>query len=128
MGDMKFLPRSFLPVATIAALLACSGCGKSRPPEPLSTARAPAELTQAFAKAKPEVKEVMRQAIAALEAQHLTEASAWLLQLSSLPDLDAPQREVVARATIGLNQALQAAQASGDAQAAEHLRRLQQSR
>jgi len=112
----------------LSALLASSGCSKSGPPQPLPPEQAPTELTQAFTKAKPELKVMAGQAVAAIEAKRYPEASVLLLELSSNPALDAKARDVVTRTTLSVNQLLRDAQTNGDPQAAEHLRRLQQSK
>lgn len=112
----------------LGVLLVLSGCGKGAPPEPLSPDRAVTELTLAFAKATPELKELAGQAATALQAKRFPEASAFLVQLSRAPRLGPKERETVNRAMIGVNRLLQEAQAKGDPQSTEYLRRLQQSR
>jgi len=112
----------------LGVLLVFSGCGKGSPPEPLSPDHAVTELTRSFAKSTPELKELAAQAVAALQAKRYPEASALLMQISRAPKLGTQERETVNRTTIGVNRLLQEAQAKGDPQSAEYLRRLQQSR
>ena len=118
-----------LPLAAAIGLaLASFGCKQSGPPEPLPAEQAPTELTQAFTKARPELKDLASRASAALQGNRYPEASAILVELSHTPDLGATEREMVTRSMLTVNRLLQEAQAKGDPQAAEHLRRLQQSK
>lgn len=123
----KTFPVPISLVVTLA-LLVFLGCRKSGPPEALSPDRAATELTSSFAKSKPELKEIATRAVAALQAGRYPEASALLMQLSQSTELAAPQRELATRAMIGVNQLLQAAQAKGDPQSAEYLRRVEESK
>lgn len=122
---MKFL---LTPLSLLAALLLVAGCSRSTPPEALPPERAPSELTEAFTKAKPPLKELASQASTALQAGRYAEASVLLLELAQSPELSARERDVVTRSTLTVNQQLREAQTQGEAQAAEHLRRLQQSK
>jgi hypothetical protein len=125
---MKTLTLFVLLLVTASLFLSATGCSQSKPPEPLPADGAPTEFAKAFAKAKPEAKALASDAVAAMQAKRYPEASALFLQLSQTPDLSAPEREFVTRAMLGVNRQLQEAQAQGDAQATEHLRRLQQSK
>lgn len=125
---MKKLTLPVLLGVTISVLLAFSGCGKGGPPEPLSPDRAATELTLAFAKSKPDMKEMAVQAVADLQAKRYPQASALLMRLSQTPELGEKEREIATRAMIGVNRLIKEAQAKGDPESTEYLRRLQQSR
>jgi hypothetical protein len=74
------------------------------------------------------MKEIAGRVVAALQAKNYAEASALLMQLSTAQELGAKEREVATRARIGVSRLLQEAQAKGDQQSAEYLRRARQSR
>lgn len=119
-------PLLLVPLIT---LLALAGCGRSsNVPEPLPPERAPNELTSAFEKAKPELKEVARKAGEALEAKRYPEASMLLTELSRETTLSAKERDAVTRAMLGVNRQIQEQQTQGDAQSAEYLRQLQRTK
>ena len=129
------LPRlhSFCPLAfslvSLLILLALAGCGRgSSAPEALPPERAPNELTAAFAKAKPELKDIAKKAAEALEAKRYPEASMLLTELSRETTLSGKERDAVTRAMLGVNRQLQEQQTQGDAQSAEYLRQLQRSK
>jgi outer membrane murein-binding lipoprotein Lpp len=114
----------------IAVLGSCvlAGCGRNAAPEPLPPDRAVIELNKSFANSKPEAKALAEQAATTLQAGRYPEASTLLMKLSSTPGLGAKEREVVTSAMLGVNRLILEAQARGDAQSAEHLRRLQESK
>lgn len=128
---LHLLKRTLSPAWMLILLLALpglSGCGQAGAPQPLAPEQAPAELATAFAKAKPELKEVASKAGEALHAKRYPEASMLLMELTREPGLDAQARAAVTRAMLGVNQAMQEAQSQGDAQSAEYLRQLQKSK
>ena len=125
---MKISALQLSLIVTLGVLLTFSGCSNGGPPEPLSPDRAITELTRAFAKSKPEMKEAAGRVVAALQVKNYTNASALLMQLSSAQGLGAKERDVASRAKIGVNQLLQEAQAKGDQQSAEYLRQVRQAK
>ena len=85
------------------------GCSKSDPrPEPLALADVPAALREAFASAEENLKNMAESTAAAVTENKLPAASIQLHQLAGSPALQPEQRDVVARATITVNEQLQA--------------------
>jgi hypothetical protein len=120
---MKLLCLKRSAFALVLALGFGVGCDRaSAPPTPLSAAEFPTAFANAFSKAKPEVKEVADQIVAAVQAQDYSKAFNGLQSLVGLPDLTKEQISVSSRGLLTVNTLLQAAQAQGDAKAAETIR------
>jgi len=99
-----------------------AGCGRgSAPLVPLAAEQIPAALQEAFAKAKPEAKELVNQVIAALQAQDCSKTFLALQILIRHSGLNKQQPNVASRSILAVNALLQAAQEKGDVQAAETL-------
>ena len=81
----------------------------------------PAALEQAFSKAKPEIKELANQVVAAVQAEDYSKAFLTIQNLASQPGLTKDQVSVASRATLTVNSLLQAAETKGDKQAAQTL-------
>lgn len=101
------------------ALVAAAACKKSSPPQAIPPDKAPAALQQAFAKAKPEVKQLADQVVAAMQNQEFAKAHVDIQGLCALPALTDEQRRVATACLLTLGEQLQTAQARGDAKAAE---------
>ncbi|MEK7685262.1 MAG: hypothetical protein AAB466_07565 [Verrucomicrobiota bacterium] len=111
----------------IALLLFCllflaAGCGKNKAPEPLALDQIPAAVEKAFSKAKPEIKNLAKQAVATIQSKDYTTALLQLQNLSAVPQLTAEQLSVATRSLLTVNAQMQAAASQGDAQAAEVLK------
>lgn len=126
---LKSLARRFasLGCAFLLGLLSV-GCGKSGPPTPLALDQIPAAMNEAFARARPDLKELSDRAVASLQNGELGKALMVTEGICATPDLTKQQRDVAARALLALNRELQAAQARGDKEAAELLRAHQRTR
>jgi hypothetical protein len=81
----------------------------------------PAALQQAFAKAKPDVKEMVAAISSGLSAQDYSKAFYALQALSSESGLNKDQQAVLGRSLLTVNNLLQASQAKGDAEAGKAL-------
>ena len=104
----------------LLALLSSVGCDKSSTPPPsLTAAELPAALEKAFAKAKPEAKELANQVSTALQAKDYPKAFQAVQSLGALPSLTKQQAGVISSALVTVNALLQEAQAQGDAKAAQ---------
>ena len=112
--------------STLAVLLVCTlgmGCNRSSaPPTPLSAAEFPAAFEKAFSRAKPEVKDLATQLVAALQSLDYSKAHAELQTLAGLPELTKEQITITSRGFLTVNTLLQEAQAKGDAKAAETIK------
>ena len=103
--------------------LCAAGCSKNTaPPPPLPVDQLPAALEKAFAKAKPDPKELANQIVASLQAQDYARAYTQLQNLLGKPGLTKEQISVTTRGSLSVNTLLQAAQASGDTKAAATLK------
>lgn len=112
-------------ILSLCVLLAglVTGCDKSSaPPEPITAEELPGALEKAFAKSKPEVKDLASQVAAAVKAQDYAKASFAMQALVQSAGMTKEQASVVARGTLCVNNLLQSAQAKGDTKAAETLR------
>lgn len=109
--------------ALVVALLVVSGCDKtSTPPPALTAAEIPAAFEKAFAKAKPEVKEVATQVVTALQAKDYPNAFQGVQSLGALPSLTKQQASVISSALVTVNTLMQEAQAQGDAKSAQAIK------
>ena len=107
-------------------MLAGSGCDRaSKPLPPLPLDQLPAALEKAFTKAEAETKDLADSAAASVRSQDYVKASASLQALLGKPKLSREQTDVTARGMLTVREALEAAQAKGDAAAAQTLQNLQ---
>lgn len=117
---MTHLRIKIIGLALLLPLLFGVGCDRSSaPPTPLAVEELPAAFEKAFSKAKPEAKELANQIVAAVQAKDYSKAFLDLQTLTGLPALTKEQMSVTSRALLTVNTLLQAAQAQGDAKAAE---------
>jgi hypothetical protein len=106
--------------ALLLPLLFGLGCDRSSaPPSPLPAAEMPAAFGKAFSKAKPELKSVADQIVAAVQAQDYSTAFNALNSIMGKGNMTKEQVDVTSRALLTVNNLLQEAQAKGDAKAAE---------
>jgi len=120
---MKLLRASICAVVLLLGWLALTGCNRSvPPPPPLSAEELPTAFAQGFAKAKPEIKEAANQVVAAVQAKDYTKALFAVQSLAAMPDLSKNQATLTSRGFVTVNELLQAAQAQGDAKAAETIK------
>ena len=109
--------------ALMFALLIGSGCDKSSTPPPaLTAAEIPAAFEKAFAKAKPEIKQVATQVVTALQAKDYPNAFQGVQSLGALPSLTKQQANVISSALVTVNALMQEAQAQGDAKSAQAIK------
>jgi len=110
-------------VAVVLGVAFGLGCNRSSPPPaPLTEQELPAALEQAFSKAKPEVKDLAGQVVAAVQAHDYSKAFRAVQSLASQPGLTKAQMSVTSRATLTVNSLLQAAETHGDKKAAQTLK------
>jgi len=120
---MKHLNLKSVTLAVLLGLAFGAGCNRSTPPPtPLSVQELPAALEKAFSKAKPDVKDLANQVVAAVQAQDYSKAFLTIQNLASRPGLTKDQVSVTSRATLTVNSLLQAAETKGDKQAAQTLK------
>ena len=120
---MTLLRLKTLAFAVLLPLLFGLGCDRSSaPPAPLSAAEMPAAFNKAFTKAKPEVKGVADQIVAAVQAQDYSTAFNALTSIVGNGSLTKEQSQVISRALLTVNNLLQEAQAKGDTKAAETIK------
>lgn len=120
---MRLLRTKRSTFALVLALGFGVGCDRSSaPPTPLPSAEFPAAFEKVFSKAKPETKDVVNQIVASVQAQDYSKAFLGLQTLASRPDLTKEQVSVTTRGLLTVNTLLQAAQAQGDAKAAETIK------
>ncbi len=118
------IPRILFPLLLV--LLAGSGCDRaSKPLPPLPLDQLPAALDKAFSKAEAETKDLAGSAAASVRSRDYVKASASLQALLGKPKLSGEQTDVTARGMLTVREALEAAQAAGDAAAAQTLQHLQ---
>jgi hypothetical protein len=109
----------FVVLTLVVAFLSGAGCGRNTTATPpaLTAAELPAALEKAFAKAKPEDKELANQVVAALQAKDYPKAFQGVQNLVSLPSHTKEQTSVISSALVTINSLLQEAQAQGDVKA-----------
>jgi hypothetical protein len=118
------LPRIF--VSLLFVLLVGSSCDQaSKPLPPLPLDQLPAALEKAFTKANPETKDLAGSVVASVSSQDYAKAYLNLQTLLGKPNLSREQKDVTARGMITVHNALESAQANGDAAAAKTLQNLQ---
>ena len=107
----------------LALVLCCvAGCRReSGPPPPIALDQLPSLLQVGFAKASPDLKELVSQAVAALQVPDYTKAYQVLQSLSAAPRLSREQVSLAVRGMLTVHDALQAAQTKGDGNAAAAL-------
>lgn len=121
---MRSIRNSILPLLllTLLAILVASCDKASTPPEPIAVVELPGALGKTFATAKPEIKELVSKLNDSLKTQNYPKAYGEIQVLAATSGLNKEQSTLMARGVLCLNTALQNAQASGDAKAAETLR------
>jgi hypothetical protein len=126
---MKTSRLNAIGMALLVVVSLALGCSHHDAPlEPLSSAELAPALEKAFTKAKPEVRDLITQAITAVQAQDYSKAFLQLNKLQSQPDLTQEQSTVLARGILTLNGLLQSAQSKGDANAAQTLKNYDQNK
>ena len=100
----------------------------SEPPPPLAIEELPGVFEKAFSKGKADPQAAASEIVAAVQAKDYAKAYAGLQALLGQASLTAEQRRATARGLLAVSRALQAAQAGGDAAAAETLRQIRQNR
>jgi len=118
-------PLSLKSVALAVLLGVAFGAGCNRPSPPpaaLSVQEMPAALEKAFSKAKPEIKNLANQVVAAVQAQDYAKAFQAVQNLANQPGLTKNQGLVASRAALTVNDLLQAAETKGDKKAAQTLK------
>jgi len=117
--------KSLFKCVTLAFLFALSlgvGCNRNvPPPTPLTAEELPGALEKAFSTAKPEAKDLATQVVTSLQAKDYSKAFSGIQALPSVPGLTKEQVNITARATLTINELLQAAQVQGDAKATQTL-------
>jgi len=108
-------------VSIFLLLCACSCRRADGPPPPLTLEQLPAAVEKAFAQAKPEANEKVKDLLAALREKDYSKALMALQALSAVPGLNRSQADVAGAGLITLNNALQEAQSQGDQTAAQTL-------
>lgn len=112
-----------ITVALLFVLTLGVGCNRtSPPPTPLALEELPAALDKAFGTAKPDLKDLANQVVAAVQAGDYSKAFLTIQTLASRPGLTKEQLSVTSRATLTVNGLLESAQAKGDAKAAQTLK------
>jgi hypothetical protein len=111
---------SSLAFAAILMLIGPTGCsrGTAGPPPPLAVEQIPAELQKVYAKATPDVKELVALINTALQNKDYPVAHQDVQILCDMPGATKEQRLVAIRSSLTLTGLLQAAQAQGDEKAA----------
>jgi hypothetical protein len=88
----------------------------------------PAALEKAFSKAEPDTKDLAGSVAASVRSQDYAKAYLDLQNLVGKPKLSREQADVTARGMLTVHDALQSAQAQGDAAAAQTLQSHRQNR
>ena len=105
------------------ALFCLTGCHKAwTPPPPLSEAEIPSDFQKTFAKASPEVKDVIGQAVAAIQSKDYPAAYTILQGVYHMPGVTQEERELASQTLLTLNGLMQTAESQGDQRAADFLR------
>ena len=110
-------------------LLAGSSCDRaSKPLPPLPLEQLPAALEKAFSKAEPDTKDLAGSVATAVRTQDYPKAYSGLQDLVGKSGLSREQTDVTTRGMLTVHDALQSAQAKGDAAAGQTLERHRQNR
>jgi hypothetical protein len=123
MNSFNLIRISFSLLFVLLAGLGCDRASKPLPPLPLD--QLPAALDKAFSKADAETKDLAGSAAASVRSQDYVKASASLQTLLGKAKLTREQTDVTARGMLTVREALESAQAKGDAAAAQTLQNLQ---
>jgi hypothetical protein len=116
---MKNLTGLLLVLGVMITAAPFTGCNKTAgPPPPLAADQIPAELQKAYAKAKPEFKDLVQKISSAMQAKDYPAANAGIQVLFNAPEGTKQQRLATTRSLLTINQLLQEAQAKGDQNAA----------
>ena len=116
---MKSFSLKQTALALILLMLGAAGCDKgSTLQTPLPVAELPAAFGKAFSKAKPEIKGLADQVVKDVQAQDYPKAFQDIQSLAAQLNLTKEQSSAIGRATLTINELLQAAQAKGDEKAA----------
>ena len=117
------LPR--ILCSLLFVLLAGSSCDRaSKPPAPLPLDQLPAALEKAFSKSEPDTRDLVGSIAASVRSQDYPKAYLGLQTLVGKSKLSREQGDVTARGMLTVNEALQEAEAKGDAVAAQTLQNL----
>jgi hypothetical protein len=111
--------KQLLLVSIIAIVSLTPGCNRdSGPPPPLSATQIGPEFKKGFADAPQATRDVSAEVVSALQASNYVAAFGAAQALCARPDMTKSQQALASRALLTVNQLLQAAQASGDKEAA----------
>ena len=120
---MNVLRMKCLWYVLLLGLVTGLGCNRSSPPPtPLTLEELPAVMGKAFSSAKPEVKELASQILAAVQAKDYSKAFMGLQNLLGKSGLSKEQLTAASRASLTVSDLLQAAQSQGDAKAAQTIK------
>jgi hypothetical protein len=114
---MTYRPFRISEVALLllGATLMLGGCKpQNAAPPPLSADEIPPAMQKAFAKATAETKQLVDQALAALQTKDYPRAYQEVQTISGEPGLTKEQLLITARAMLGINELLKSASASGN--------------
>jgi len=100
----------------LGLVLACSP--NTAPPSPLAVDQIPAEMQRVFAKAKPELRQIVDKMVEALKSKDFPTAFEGMHYLTTVRDATKEQQLVTARSMLTVNALLQTASAQGDQKAA----------
>lgn len=126
---MTSLCTKIIGLTLLLPLLLGAGCDRSSaPPVPLAMEEFPAAFDKVFGKANPEAKELANQIVASMQAKDYSKAFQGLQSLLGRPDLTKEQASIMSRGLLTVNTLLQAAQAQGDAKAAQTIKVYQQTK
>lgn len=120
---MTHICTKIIGLALLLPLLFGVGCDRtSAPPTPLAVEGIPAAFEKAFAKAKPQTKELANQFVAAVQAKDYSKAFLGLQTLLGDASLSKQQMSVTSSALLTVNNLLEAAKAEGNQKAAETIK------
>jgi len=116
---MRIFQFIHISLISMAVLLGTSGCDKSAALQTaLPLEELPAAFEKAFSKAKPELKGLATGIVTSVKSKDYPKAFVQLQSLAQVTDLTKEQSITLGRATLTINELLQAAEAKGDEKAA----------
>ena len=116
--------KALVSLLVASAIFSFSACHHdTSPPTPLVADQIPAELLRAYAKAKPDVMQIVTEINSSLQAKDYPTAFHSVELLCNVPVATKDERMTAVRAMLTINGLLQTAQAQGDPKATEALAR-----